>query len=65
MSGCCRVREVGSDKKIYDQLDAAIKALEERGTDVLIADISISTKKQVLQRLVAQAERLARLLEKA
>jgi hypothetical protein len=61
---CCRVREVGADKKLYEQLEAAAKALEERGTDVLIADTSIATKKQVLRRLVAQAERIARLLEK-
>jgi hypothetical protein len=47
--------------KLFESLDAVLKDLENRGSDKLLMDLSVATKKSILNRLLQQAERISSL----
>lgn len=55
---CCR-GPVGGDMKFFDSLSTVLDALEARGSDKLMMDMTITTKRKVYERLIAQAQRLS------
>lgn len=57
---CCR-GPVGGDMKFFNSLDEVLKDLENRASDKLMMDLSVSTKKSILDRLLQQAERISSL----
>lgn len=59
MNNCCRdgVPE-GEDIKFFRELDQVLLKLESRNTDKLVMDLSIQSKRQMYERLIAQAGRL-------
>ncbi len=59
MSTCCRGGPVGEDLKFFESLSNVLSQLENRSSDKLLMDMSVATKKSVLDRLVAQAERIS------
>jgi len=44
--------------KFFESLDSVLKTLEGRGSDRILMDMSVSTKKAIYTRLLAQAERV-------
>lgn len=63
MSDCCRA-PVGGDLKLFENLKEVLSSLENRGTDKVIMDISISSKRELYSRFVSLAQRIAPHLEK-
>lgn len=54
---CCRA-PVGADAKFFEKLASVLTELEGRSSDKVLMDLSVSTKKVVLDRLLAQADRI-------
>ena len=59
-SSCCRA-PVGADMRFFESLSAALAELEARGLDKIIMDFSVSSKKAVYDRLLAQAAKISSL----
>lgn len=59
--GCCRA-PVGGDMKFFEELGSVLSVLESRGSDRVLMDLSVSTKKVLYERLLAQAERISSLM---
>lgn len=48
--------------KFFEGLDSALSTLENRGSDRVLMDMSVATKKAVYDKLLAQAQRISSLL---
>jgi hypothetical protein len=48
--------------KFFEDLSTALTKLESRGSDRVLMDMSVQTKKAVYDKLLAQAKRISNLL---
>lgn len=63
MSECCRA-PLGEDMKLFESMKEVLSSLENRGTDKIIMDISVGSKRELYLRLVSLSQRIAPHLEK-
>ena len=55
---------MGGDMKMFESFAETLKALESRGSDKIMMDVTIATKRDLYVRLVALASRISPHLEK-